>query len=86
MKFVPTRMLARPSYAEAWQIAKAISHAAPDLWERLLGHPPDQWKRIIQRAGLRMDDDPVPKAVIDAMDDLDDFKPLLEALHTLQLV
>ena len=39
-----------------------------------------------KRAGLRMDDDPVPKALIDAMDDLDDFKPLLEALHTLQLV
>ena len=33
-----------------------------------------------------MDDDPVPKAVIDAMDDLDDFKPLLKALHTLPLV
>ena len=33
-----------------------------------------------------MDDHPVPKALIDAMDDLDDFKPLLEALHTLQLV
>jgi hypothetical protein len=33
-----------------------------------------------------MDDDPVPKALIDAMDDLDDFKPLLAALHTLQLV
>jgi hypothetical protein len=45
-------------------------------------------KRLItshKRAGLRMDDDPV-KALIDAMDDLDDFKPLLEALHTLQLV
>jgi hypothetical protein len=41
-------------------------------------------KRLItshKRAG-----DPVPKALIDAMDDLDDFKPLLEALHTLQLV
>jgi hypothetical protein len=33
-----------------------------------------------------MDDDPVPKALIDAMDDLDDFKALLEPLHTLQLV
>ena len=46
-------------------------------------------KRLItshKHAGLRMDDDPVPKALIDAMDDLDDFKPLLEALHTLQLV
>jgi len=46
-------------------------------------------KRLIKshkRAGLRMVDDPVPKALIDAMDDLDDFKPLLEALHTLQLV
>src|SRR5215510_12912162 len=69
MKFVPTPMSARPSYAEAWQIAKAIRHhAAPDLWERLLGHPPDQWKRIIQRAGLRMVDDPVPKALIDAIE------------------
>jgi len=46
-------------------------------------------KRLVtshNRAGLRMDDDPVPKALIDAMDDLDDFKPLLEALHTLPLV
>ena len=45
-------------------------------------------KRLItshKHAGLRMDD-PVPKALIDAMDDLDDLKPLLEALHTLQLV
>jgi hypothetical protein len=30
-----------------------------------------------------MDDDPVPKALIDAMNDPDDFKPLLEALHTI---
>jgi hypothetical protein len=46
-------------------------------------------KRLItshKRAGLRMDDDPVPKAHMDAMDDLDDFKPWLEALHTLQLL
>ena len=46
-------------------------------------------KRLItshKRASLRMDDDPVPKALMDAVDDLDDFKPLLEALHTLQLV
>jgi hypothetical protein len=46
-------------------------------------------KRLIKshkRAGLTMDDDPVPKALIDAMDDLDDFKPLLESLHTLRLV
>ena len=46
-------------------------------------------KRLItshKQAGLRMHDDPVPKALIDAMDDLDDFKPLEEALHTLQLV
>jgi hypothetical protein len=46
-------------------------------------------KRLIRshkHMGLRMDDDPVPKALIDAMDDLDDFKPSLEALHTLQLV
>ena len=33
-----------------------------------------------------MDDDPVPKALMDAMDDLDDFKPLLEALHRVAIV
>jgi len=33
-----------------------------------------------------MDDDPVPKVLIEAMDDPDDFKPLWEALQTLQLV
>jgi hypothetical protein len=41
-------------------------------------------KRLI--TSLKRAGDPVPKALIDAMDDLDDFKPLLEALHTLQLV
>ena len=41
---------------------------------------------IAQTRGPRMDDHPVPKALIDAMDDLDDFKSLLEALYTLQLV
>jgi hypothetical protein len=63
MKFVPTPMSARPSYAETWQIVKAIRPCGAGLWERLLGHLPDQWKRIIQRAGLKMDDDPVPKAL-----------------------
>ncbi len=41
-------------------------------------------KRLLtshKRAG-----EPVPKALKDTMDDPNDFKPLLEALHTLQLV
>ena len=42
-------------------------------------------KRLIT-SHKRARDDPVPKALIDAMDDPDDFNPLLEALHTLQLV
>ena len=76
---------ALPRFAGRLLRSQWIDNKAPDLWERLLGHPPDQWKRIIQRAGLTMEDDPVPKALIDAMDDLDDFKPLLEALGRLPL-
>ena len=44
--------------------------------KRLLGRK----KRLIashKRAGLRMDDDPVPKALIDAMDDFDDFQTVV---------
>jgi len=76
---------ALPRFAGRLLRSQWIDNKAPDLWERLLGHPPDQWKRIIQRAGLTMEDDPVPKALIDAMEDLDDFKPLLEALERLPL-
>jgi hypothetical protein len=47
---------------------------------------PINGSELFNARGLRMDDDPVPKALIDAMDDLDDFKPLLEALYTLKLV
>jgi hypothetical protein len=37
-------------------------------------------KRLIRshkHVGLRMDDDPVPKAVLDTMDDLDDFQTVV---------
>ena len=47
---------------------------------KLLPDSEDRSCQSNKRAGLRMDDDPVPKALIDAMDDLDDSKPLLEAL------
>jgi hypothetical protein len=76
---------ALPRFAGRLLRSQWIDNKAPDLWEQLLERPPDQWKRIIQRAGLTMEDDPVPKALTDAMDDLDDFKPLLEALDRLPL-
>jgi hypothetical protein len=61
----------------AGQNSKGQANALPQKNRLITSH---------KRAGLRMDDDPVPKALIDAMDDLDDFKPFLEALHTLRLV
>ena len=76
---------ALPRFAGRLLRSQWVDNKAEDLWERLLERPPDQWKRIIQRAGLTMEDDPVPKALIGAMDELDDFKPLLDALDQLPL-
>ena len=51
MKFVPTPMSARPSYAEAWQIAKAIRHLHLDC--RFVIHHDLSWNpsTIEQRTG-----------------------------------
>ena len=49
-----------------------IDRKNPDLWERLLDNPPDRWGRILRRADVSIDDDdPVPQALIEAMDRLE---------------
>src|SRR5262249_26692792 len=87
MKFVPTPMSARPSYAEAWQIAKAIRLCGAGFvgaiaWTSTRSmeanystRGPKGWTTI-----------PCQKALIDAMDDIYNFKPFLKPLHTLQFV
>jgi hypothetical protein len=86
MKFVPTPMSARPSYAEAWQIAKAIRPCGAGFVGAIAWTSTRSMEANYSTRGPKMDDDPVPKALIDAMDDLEDVKSLEEALHTLQLV
>lgn len=61
-----------------------IDNKAPDLWEKLLDSPPDRWGGIIQRAGIPIEDDPVPRALIEAMDRLE-FTDVLAALDRLPL-
>jgi superfamily II DNA or RNA helicase len=61
-----------------------IDHKNPDLWERLLDNPPEHWGRILRRAEISSDDDPVPKALIDAMEPLE-FDDILDALEELPL-
>ena len=86
MKFVPKRMSARPSYAEAWQIAKAIRPCGAGFVGAIAWTSTRSMEANYSTRGPKDGRRSVPKALIDAMDDLDDFKPLLEALHTLQLV
>jgi len=48
-----------------------IDRKNPDLWERLLDNPPDRWGQILRRAEIPIDDDdPVPQALVDAMEGL----------------
>src|SRR5262249_20015637 len=64
---------ALPRFAGRLLRRQEVDRNAPDLWERLLDRPPDQWRRVMQRAGLQMDDDPVPSALVEAMERLEDF-------------
>jgi hypothetical protein len=50
----------------------------PDIWDRLLDAPAESWLRILRRCGINPEgkdsldtDDPVPRAVIEALRDLD---------------
>jgi hypothetical protein len=77
MKFVPTPMSARPSYAEAWQITKAIRPCGAGFVGAIAWTSTRSMEANYSTRGLRMDDDPVPKVLINAMDDLDDFQTVV---------
>jgi hypothetical protein len=63
-----------------------IERRDPGVWERLLDTPPERWRRILESSGVHeaAEDDPVPAALIGAMDKLDPM-PVLEALQRLPL-
>ncbi len=48
----------------------SLENRMPDIWERLLETKPHEWRGILSKV-TDMDDDPVPGAIIDAMEALD---------------
>ena len=77
---------ALPRFAGRLLRSQWVDRHASDLWERLLDRPPHQWHRIMKSALAEKapEDDPVPTALVDAMDGLD-LEPVLEALESLPL-
>jgi hypothetical protein len=77
---------ALPKFAGRILRSQWIDREAPDLWERLLARSPEDWRRVIERAGLEgaPEDDPVPAALVEAMEDLD-LGPVVQALQDLPL-
>jgi hypothetical protein len=55
------------------QLRTGIDRQHPGLLEGLLDAPPERWRRIMQQFGYTLpdDDDPVPVAAIDALQDMD---------------
>lgn len=64
-----------------------VDRSDPDVWARLMDHDPREWLRILRRAEIdpenddsaETDDDPVPRALIDVIHELD-TDDLFEAL------
>jgi hypothetical protein len=75
-----------PRFAGRLLRSQWVDRRAPWVWEDLLDRPPDQWRRVLRSAGLdeAARDEPVPAALIDAMEGLD-FGPVLEALERVPL-
>ena len=63
---------------------QVVDRKDPDLWNKLLGNPPDRWRGMIARAGIDIYDDPVPRPLIHALGRLN-FRRVLEALDRLPL-
>ncbi len=57
----------------------SLENRMPDVWERLLDTKPIEWRAILSEVTV-IDDDPVPDAICNAMEDLDTD----EIYHTLQ--
>lgn len=77
---------ALPRFAGSLLRSQWVDHHAPELWDRLLDHPPHQWLPVMKSALAERapDDDPVPAALIEAMEDLD-LEPVLTALDDVPL-
>jgi len=77
---------ALPRFAGRLLRSQWVDRRAPGLWERLLDHPPEHWRRLMRTAGLdeAAVDDPVPEALVDAMERLD-LTPVLETLDRIPL-
>lgn len=75
---------ALPRFAGRLLRRQWVDKKDPDLWEKLLDTPPDRWRRIIERTGLGIDDDPVPAKLIEVMGELD-LQPVLDTLDRLPL-
>jgi superfamily II DNA or RNA helicase len=77
---------ALPKFAGRILRSQWIDRAAPGLWDRLLDRPPEDWRRLIERAGLEeaAQDDPVPTALVGAIDELD-LENVLASLGALPL-
>src|SRR3989442_4842888 len=75
---------ALPRFAGRLLRSQWVDREAPDLWERLLDNPPDRWRRLMKTAGLErmVDDDPVPKPLVEAIEQLD-ITPVVEVLEHL---
>lgn len=86
------RVLRRPSLASQRQAApRFVGEVIYGLkrhggyYEQLLVTPPERWRETIKNAGFDADDDPVPKHLVKAIDDLDDahLDQLAESLRSL---
>lgn len=66
-----------------WAVGEEKAHDwGEGLWQKLLQAPPEAWKDIFNQSAKsehRLDDDPVPKAVIRAINRVE-LSPLVEAL------
>lgn len=73
-----------------WAIgSQNASDLGEDLWRKLLASDTTHWKRIhndaVRDPKRLLDDDPVPKSVYRTIDDLEDLKPLAEALKQMPI-
>jgi len=70
-----------------WAVGEEHAHDLGDeLWQELMRVSPDYWKEVYNASARNgkhlLADDPVPKAVVRALDDLD-VRPLAEALKAM---
>ena len=50
---------------------KWAENREPEIWQRLLAAHPSSWLSVAKRSGIQLDDDPVPKAILNVLTELD---------------